>query len=337
MRFVLVAGTTETAAIEGLSAAGADPALRAHTPSADADILAFGRPVRQSVVPVSPSGCPTPAVVTRAARVLLGFRLTVLDAGLRSPTASATVDLGAEPGGDIREGRALPDARTIFERARSTARSLRCDEHLFLAETIPGGTTTAMAVLEALGEPAAVSSSLPTNPVGRKRDVVDTALAASNLAPGDAAGDPLAAIEAVGDPVLAAIMGSARGAIETDTPLTLAGGTQLLAVAACLRHQGIETSLDLATTNFVNDDPCADLAGLSDRFDVDVTLTDPGFDRVDHPATNAYSRGEAKEGVGMGAALSLVAAADIPMAVLRERTVGLTKELIAGAPAGDPS
>jgi uncharacterized protein (TIGR00303 family) len=335
MRFVLAAGTTETAAIDGLSAAGADPTMRAHTPSADADILAFGRPVCHAVVPVSPTGCPTPAVVTRAARELLGFRLTVLDAGLCTPPAAIAVEIGAKPGGDIRKSTAVPGARRVFDRARESARSLPSDERLFLAETIPGGTTTAMAVLEALGEPAAVSSSLPTNPVERKRAVVESALAASDLAPGDAAGEPVRAIEAVGDPVLAALLGTARGAIETDVPLTLAGGTQLLTVAACLRHQGIEARLDVATTSFVRADPSADLDGLADRFDADVSTTDPGFDGVDHPATAAYARGEAKEGVGMGGALALVAAAPTPMDALRARTVELTDELLAGATAGD--
>jgi uncharacterized protein (TIGR00303 family) len=335
MRFVLAAGTTETAAIDGLSAAGADPAMRAHTPSADADILAFGRPVRTSILPVSPSGCPTPAVVTRAARELLGFRLTVLDAGLRSPTAAAAVDVGATSGGDVRDGTAVPDARDVVDRARAWARSLPPDEHLFLAETIPAGTTTAMAVLEALGEPSAVSSSLPTNPVERKHDVVETALDASGLAPGDAAGDPIRAIEAVGDPVLAALLGTARGAMAAGVPVTLAGGTQLLTVAACLRHQGIEARLDVATTSFVRADRSADFDGLADRFDVDVTVTDPGFDALDHPATTAYARGEAKEGVGMGGALSLVAAARTDLAQLRERTTALTDELLAEAPAGD--
>lgn len=43
----------------------------AHTPSADAEILVSGRPVRAPVVPVSPTGCPTSDVVTRAVRASL--------------------------------------------------------------------------------------------------------------------------------------------------------------------------------------------------------------------------------------------------------------------------
>ena len=65
-RLVLVAGTTRTAAIDGLSGAGADPEAMVHTPGADAEVVSYGRPVRAPVVPVSPSGTPTPEVVTRA-------------------------------------------------------------------------------------------------------------------------------------------------------------------------------------------------------------------------------------------------------------------------------
>jgi len=50
-RFVLTAGTTHTAAIDGISAAGADPDAIVHTPAADAEILAYGAPVRAPAVP----------------------------------------------------------------------------------------------------------------------------------------------------------------------------------------------------------------------------------------------------------------------------------------------
>jgi hypothetical protein len=62
------------------------------TPSADGEILAEGRPIRVPLSPVSPTGCPTPAVVTRAVRERFGFDPTIVDAGPaeysggRSPT-----------------------------------------------------------------------------------------------------------------------------------------------------------------------------------------------------------------------------------------------------------
>ena len=316
MRFLLVAGSTRTAAVPGLSAAGADPDLRGHTPAADAEIVEYGQPVRSPVVPVSPSGCPTPAAVTRAVRETLGFDSTVVDGGLAEPTAAGTVTVGARPGGDIREDDPVPTAPGAYEAARQFGRKLPEDE-LLVAESVPGGTTTAMGVLRALGEPAAVSSSLPENPLEQKRAVVTEGLDASGLEPGGAANRPKRAVRRMGDPVLATAAGVARGALETDTAVTLAGGTQMLAVAALLRHDGVDRRLDLATTSYVAADDTADLAGVADTLDVDVTVTDPGFDGRGHAGMAPFAAGEAKEGVGMGGALALARRAGVPMSEVR--------------------
>jgi uncharacterized protein (TIGR00303 family) len=331
MRFLLVAGSTDTAAVPGLSAAGADPDLRAHTPAADAEILTYGQPVRAPVVPVSPSGCPTPAAVTRAVRETLGFDVTVVDGGLAEPTAAGTVTVGARPGGDVREADPVPTAPGAYEAARQFGRKLHEDE-LFVAESVPGGTTTAMGVLRALGEPGAVSSSLPDNPLQQKREVVAEGLDASGLEPGGAVGHPKRAVRRMGDPVLATAAGLARGALETDTAVTLAGGTQMLAVAAMLRHDGVDRRLSLATTSYVAGDDTADLAATADALGVDATVTDPGFDAEDNPGLARYVAGEAKEGVGMGGALALARRANVPMAEVRgsvatvyERLVGETE------------
>jgi len=316
MRVILAAGTTETALIDGISAAGAAPELMAQTPSADVEILEYGRPTVSPVTPVSPTGCPTPAAVTRAVREVVGFDLTVVDAGLARPTGSPTVDLEVPAGTDIREPTAVADAEGIFERAREFGASLPDDE-LLLGETVPGGTTTALGVLTALGEPAGVSSSLPDNPLERKERVVETALEASGLEPAVCDGEPLAAIGAVGDPVQPTVAGIAAGALESGTDVTLGGGTQMVAIAAALRHAGVDEPLSLATTSFVADDPSVDLAATCDRLDCELTVTDPGFDGREHVSMQRYCAGEAKEGVGMGGVLSLVP--DGEMAAVRDR------------------
>ncbi|WP_435094609.1 nicotinate-nucleotide--dimethylbenzimidazole phosphoribosyltransferase [Halorubrum sp. N11] len=341
----VVAGTTATAAIDGISAAGADPELRKHTPSADLEIVADGRPAPDSAVPVSPSGCPTPAVVTRAVRELVGFDFVGIDAGLvvpTTPTEASILDAGAAPGGDVRDPVPVPDAAAIFKRARGLVPEIvegrtdasdgdddDVDRELLVAETIPGGTTTALGALTALGERPAVSSSLPANPLGTKRAVVDEGLGASGLAAGDAAGDPLDALRLMGDPVLAAAAGLVVGAVERGVPVTLAGGTQLATVAALARHAGVEDRLPLATTSFVADDPSADVSALADDLGLALAATDPAFDESDHPAMAAYARGEAKEGVGMGGALALSERAGVPASDVRERIAALTDRLLA--------
>jgi len=330
-RLVLVAGATATARIDGITAAGASPALRAHTPAADAEILAYGAPVATPVVPVSPSGCPTPAVVTRAVRETVGFPATVVDAGLGVETAAPTVALGDVPGGDVRDPEPVPDAGELFERARHLGRDL--PGPLLVGETIPGGTTTAMGVLAALGEPRGVSSSLSENPLGLKREVVAAGLAASDLAAGDAAGEPIRALRAMGDPVLAAVAGLTAGAGGADTRLTLAGGTQLAAAAALARHAGTTGRLRLATTTFVAGDDSAALDELAAAADLDVTATDPGFDALDHPAAAAYRRGEAKEGVGMGGALAAADRGGVARERVHDRLASVYDRLIDDAPA----
>jgi uncharacterized protein (TIGR00303 family) len=329
MRVVLVAGNTNTARIDGISAAGADADLMAHTPSADLEVVTYGRPVGAPVVPVSPSGCPTPAVVTRAARELLGFDCLAVDAGLARPTRAPTVALGSGAGRDVRHPRPVPAAGETFEAARRLGRDLPDDE-LVLGETIPGGTTTALAVLTALGERATVSSSLPENPVALKQSVVDEALDASDLSPGDCAGEPVRAACRVGDPVLAAVAGLIVGATASGTSVTLAGGTQLAAAAALVRHAGVDAALELATTTFVADDGTAAIRDLAADLGLDLTVTDPGFERLDHPAADAYVAGEAKEGVGMGGALALVERGDASMATLRDRVVTAYDDLVDG-------
>jgi uncharacterized protein (TIGR00303 family) len=308
MRLMLAAGTTRTATIDGISAAGVDPAVMAHTPSADAELLTYGELVHASVLPVSPTGCPTPAMVTRAAREHLGFDVTTIDAGLTEPTAAPTVDIGASPGDDVRKPTAVSDAAELFERSRTLGTQLS-DDALLIAETIPGGTTTALGVLEALGERATVSSSLPDNPLELKSEVVAAGLETSGLAPGDCEGTPIAAIEAVGDPVLAVVSGLTIGAIERGATVTLAGGTQQLAAAALVRHHGFDPGGDLsvATTSYVAEDESAAVSELAADLDVSLTVTDPGFATAerDHVAMARFEAGEAKEGVGMGGALAL--------------------------------
>ncbi len=320
MRFAIVAGTTETATIEGISAAGSDPKAMVQTPAADLELVAYGTPVYAPTVPVSPSGCPTPAVITRAVRELTGFELVAVDAGLATRTAAPTVTVGEKPGGDIRSSEPVPEAAEIFERGRELGKKLPDDE-LFIGESIPGGTTTALAVLTAIGEPQSVSSSLPENPLSLKKEIVAASLSASELSEGAFAGNPLDAIRLAGDPVLAGVVGLAAGAAESGTAVTLAGGTQLLTAATLLRQLGIDESITVATTSFVAADDSVAIREVAERAGVELLVTDPGFDEQNHIALDAYCRGEAKEGVGMGGALALAAREGVSMGALRDRTV----------------
>ncbi|MCO8245457.1 MULTISPECIES: nicotinate mononucleotide-dependent phosphoribosyltransferase CobT [unclassified Haladaptatus] len=320
MKFVLVAGTTETATIDGISAAGENPALMAHTPCADAELVAYGQPVFAPIVPVSPDGCPTPGLVTRAVRDHVDFEFVVANAGLTARTAAPSVTIGESPGADIRESDPVPNARELYKTAREYAVGIPDDE-LVIAESIPGGTTTAMGVLRALGEDYSISSSLPANPLDLKREVVSDALDASNLEPGDLSGQPVEAVRRMGDPTLAVSMGLLDGALNRGGDVTLAGGTQMLAAATLARHAELTESFDVATTSFVADDDSVDIHATANSLDVELHITDPEFEEGVHVAMDHYLAGVAKEGVGMGGALYLAAEANVPMDAVRQRLI----------------
>src|SRR5262249_13631165 len=135
----------------------------------------------------------------------------------------------------ITTGEAVPHAAELFERGRLLGVQLAsCADYLVLAESVPGGTTTALAVLLALGVDAAgrVSSSMAGNPHALKEATARQGLA--YLAPEAVVRAPLAAVAAVGDPMQAAVAGLALGACSR-VPVLLAGGTQMAAVLALMR------------------------------------------------------------------------------------------------------
>ncbi|WP_136687291.1 nicotinate mononucleotide-dependent phosphoribosyltransferase CobT [Halorhabdus amylolytica] len=334
MTFVLVAGTTETARIEGISAAGADPGAMRTTPTADAEILLEGKPIDAPTVPVSPSGCPTPALVTRAVRELVGFEVEVIDAGMAVEPGITTRSVASDSGGDARTAEPVPNAGAIWDRSRTIGEDLasKSDDRLYVGETIPGGTTTALGVARALGVDLSVSSSLPENPTERKGAVVEAGLAESGFETGDLAGDPRRAVRSQGDPVLASVAGLVAGALSAGTSVTLAGGTQLIAAASLVRHAGIEAPLELATTSYVADDPTASVETTADALDLSLTATDPEFEDCGHAGIERFAAGEGKEGVGMGGGLTLARRRGIDLDAVRDRTVTLYDRLL-GAPS----
>jgi NaMN:DMB phosphoribosyltransferase len=169
-----------------------------------------------------------------------------------------------------------------------------------------------------------VSSSLPDNPLARKEAVVEAALDASDLAPGEAAHHPELAVRFVGDPTLAVVAGLCAGALESGTRVTLAGGTQLVAAAALVRHAGCVRPLTLATTAYLADH--VDLASAVRDLDLDLVVTDPDFadERLAQYATVG------REGAAMGGALALADGAGV-LDEVEGRTLALLDDLAANA------
>ena len=234
--FVCTLGTTETGKISGISAAGANPEITDYTPPADIELLLLGKCKCINGVPVTPDGIPTPALVTMSALKLANISTLPVNAGLRILPHVPFLELGAKPGRDIRTGKAVENAQEVLQRAKLAGEILSSTaDYLVIGESIPGGTTTALGVLLAMGIDARgkVSSSMPGNPHDLKIKTVEEGLRALKLEFGALANDPLKAISCVGDPMMPAFAGLVLGAAQK-VPVLMAGGTQMSAVLAVI-------------------------------------------------------------------------------------------------------
>lgn len=307
--FLLTIGTTETSKIEGISGAGASAELTEFTPAADVEFLVLGD-VRctdtAAETVVDGAAAPTPARLTKAALQLANIPFVIVDAGSKVKPDVEYYSLGKEYGRDIRTGKGILNPLEIFENAKELGAELSLrHEMLIIGESIPAGTTTALGVLKALGYEAneKVSGSMPHNPHDLKIDAVCEGLKNAGIKPGEA--DAMQAIGAVGDPTLPAIAGIVLG---SNVPVILAGGTQMAAVCAIIKAENPNfdfSRINLATTVFVAGDETADLFGILEQIDDDITVNvvDPRFEESEHEGLKNYLTGFVKEGAGAGGAM----------------------------------
>lgn len=338
--FVLFIGSTRTSTIPGISIAGPTPEATLYTPTLDAEYLLAGRPLSMGVVPVSPEGVPTPALVSRVVLKLLGVPAVVVDSGAYLEPRIPHVRLPSRVVGErIDLGRALPPgtARRLYEEARLLGGSLGGRLDFIVGESMPGGTTTAMAIMEALGFRARgrVSSAGPRNPHDLKVRVYEEGLKASGLeAP---ARDPFAAVDALGDPLHVSIAGFVAGAVEAGSRVVLGGGTQMCSVLAILSRLGVDLRgrVALATTRWLAEDDSSDVAGLLSEVypGVPLIVSDVDFSGSRYRGLRMYEEGYVKEGVGMGGLLALARESGIPAGAVLEaveeeysRVAGLASE-----------
>ena len=308
--FLCVLAHTDTCLIAGLSTAGVSEDLRAYTPAADAEVVQLGEPLCLPMLPSSPLGAPGPSGITRAALRLAGIEATFVGAGLRIWPTADCLRVSDEPGASIELGHAVSNARELFEAGVDLGRDVaRRTEHLVLAESVPGGTTTALAVLLALGYAAEgrVSGSVPGNAHELKTRVARSALAAAGLRSAGAGADPLLVVSRVGDPMQPLVAGLALGAMRDGCEVLLAGGSQMLAVAALLVALGGRAALErvaVGTTRWIVQDPAADVAGLAADVSPELPLLaiNLDFGTSRHPGLRKYERFLVKEGVGAGGA-----------------------------------
>lgn len=309
--FALVASYTATCEIPGISCAGAGPEAMRLTPPADAELLHYGYCPSlpgPSAVPATPDGKPTPALLTRAALVSASIPHVAVCAGCAAAPRLPYIEAGLPAGRNIAAEPAMDEADVLraVDYGRIVGRTLASlADCIVIGETVPGGTTTALALMRGLGMgSASTSSSMPENPVALKEHVVSEAMRRAGL-PGRRA-DAFAAAAELGDPMIPTVAGMLGAASESRAVL-LAGGTQMAAVLALARASGYDPSnTAVGTTAYVAADRTATMArsvAEASSGSVPVLAVDPGLASSSAAPLAAYSKGFAKEGAGAGGAL----------------------------------
>lgn len=298
--FALILSNSIVSQIPGVSGAGENPESSFYVPPLDAELIINGE-LTGDLTPNTPTGCPTPAAITQSMMELIGMHPLMIASGLNKEVTVPHMNLGEKAGGDPREGKAVPNARALFEKGRWIGEYLsQTHDLLILGECLPGGTTTALCLLRALGYNAKVSSCLIDNPVALKEQIADESVSRIKKT---GITDPLEIVSMIGDPmqpVAAGITEGFRG------KLFLAGGTQMLAVAALCQALGNPTP-DVVTTTYVYNDPSATFKETAAAIGADTYFVDPEFDTIGHAGLARYAKGEIKEGSGAGGAMFLAA------------------------------
>ncbi len=307
--FVCTISHTDTSEIPGLTVAGANLDLVKLTPAADSEFLYYGHCKCTDFVPATPDGKPTPAIITRTALQIADIPFLIVDAGAKVKPSIPYISFGLEPGRNIMEENAMDalNVRKAFDNGTMLGNQLaKLSDFVVLGESIPGGTTTALAVLFALGIDAKfkVSSSMPMNPHELKNKVLGSAMRRAGIRVGNI-DSPFEAVAAFGDPMMPSVAGIAHGALSAGRRVMLAGGTQMSVIVAILKHIGKPLGgLCIGTTSYVAQDPTSDLHGLVSMVSprIPIISCNLRLDKSSKPGLNAYAKGFVKEGVGAGGA-----------------------------------
>ena len=299
--FSFVISYTETCEIPGITFAGADKNSIQFTPPADAEYLHYGYCKTIDKIPMTPDGKPTPGLLTKTALESSSIPHLTINAGSKISPQLPFIETGLSFGKNISTQDAMTDSQVshAVEYGRIVGRNMASlTDCLIIGESIPGGTTTALAVLRAFGFDAKVSSSIPNNPIELKNQVVNSALERIN------SDHPYSIVAKVGDPMIPFVAGMLSSASDV-SKVMLAGGTQMTAVLAFASKIGFnEENTAIGTTSYITDDESANFKSLVTKIsDIPAISVNPGLKNSQYSGLRAFSEGFAKEGVGAGGSI----------------------------------
>ena len=299
--FSLVTSYTETCEIPGITIAGADKEFLKFTSPADAEYLSYGKCNCIDSIPMSPDGKPTPALLTKVALNTSKIPHFVINAGSKIAPDVPSFDSELPIGKNISESSALTldDVRNAVEFGKIIGKSIsKATDCLVIGESIPGGTTTALATLRGLGIEASVSSSMPKNPIEIKNNVVSSALKRKK------SDDAFEIVAELGDPMIPVCAGM-LSEVSKNCCVILAGGTQMTAVLAFAKKVGYEkNNTAIGCTSYIIDDKEAlFLETVKQIDDIAVLAIDPMLSDSQFYGLRSYSEGFVKEGAGAGGSL----------------------------------
>jgi len=299
--FSLVISYTETCEIPGITFAGADKDSIKFTPPADAEYLHYGYCKTIDKIPMTPDGKPTPALLTKTALESASIPHLTINAGSKVSPQLPFIETGMSSGKNISIHDAMTDSQVshAVDYGRIVGRSMASlTDSLIIGESIPGGTTTALAVLRAFGFNAKVSSSIPNNPIELKNQIVTSALERID------SDHPYSIIAKIGDPMIPFVAGMLNSA-SSISKVMLAGGTQMSAVLAFASKIGFnEENTVIGTTSYITHDESVNFVDVVKQIaDIPIISIDPGLKNSKHSGLKAFSEGFAKEGVGAGGSI----------------------------------
>jgi len=308
--FLLAASVTKTCEIDGITQAGI-PGKIALTPTLDSEFIINEKVFSLDDLAETPTGVPTPALITRAIHNLNPFSsIEILDLGLEIKPEQALVhDFEIRPSDSIATGANI-DAKDIFAKGMKFGKEYELKgSYLILGESTPSGTTTATASCLALGFACKndFSSSFLHAPNSLKSETIREALRLTNKEMSN-----FEKLSIVSDNMLIFCAGFLLEASRR-FHVVLAGGTQMAAcllIADKLREDVLmqlkSDNITLATTQWVVNDKNSDIKHLLSllSYNPHAIYTEFSFANAEIPVLKKYDEGEAKEGVGAGACLA---------------------------------